>query len=110
MGLPARPCWPVPEMGLVIEERGFSLAEALAAEEAFVTSATMLVSPVVRLDGQQIGSASWRWPDRCASILPAARKAARSTSLFHQGEEMDKTPRFDVDLESFLAGSLSGFG
>jgi D-alanine transaminase len=66
------------EMGLVIEERGFSLAEALAAEEAFVTSATMLVSPVVRLDGQQIGSGQ---PGPVARSLrqhyiAAARKAA----------------------------------
>lgn len=66
------------EMGLVIEERGFSLEEALAAEEAFVTSATMLVSPVVRLDGQQIGSGQ---PGPVARSLrqhyiAAARKAA----------------------------------
>ena len=67
------------EMGLVIAERGFSLAEALEAEEAFITSATMLVSPVVRLDGQQIGDGR---PGPIASSLrqhyiDAARRAAR---------------------------------
>lgn len=66
------------EMGLAIAERGFSLAEALEAEEAFITSATMLVSPVVRLDGQQIGTGQ---PGPVARSLrqhyiAAARKAA----------------------------------
>jgi D-alanine transaminase len=66
------------EMGLAIEERGFSLAEALEAEEAFITSATMLVTSVVRLDGQQIGDGQ---PGPVARSLrqhyiAAARKAA----------------------------------
>ena len=38
------------------EERRFSVSEALAAREAFVTSAGNLVMPVVRIDGQPIGS------------------------------------------------------
>jgi D-alanine transaminase len=41
--------------GLSIEERPFSLDEAYAAREAFVTSATQLVMPVVRIDGRPIG-------------------------------------------------------
>jgi D-alanine transaminase len=41
--------------GLSIEERAFSLDEAYAAREAFVTSATQLVMPVVRIDGHPIG-------------------------------------------------------
>jgi D-alanine transaminase len=41
--------------GLVIEERPFSLAEAYAAREAFATSATQIVVPVVRIDGRIIG-------------------------------------------------------
>lgn len=41
--------------GLRIEERAFSLAEAYAAREAFVTSATTIVLPVVRIDGRAIG-------------------------------------------------------
>jgi D-alanine transaminase len=41
--------------GLVIEERPFTLDEAYAAREAFVTSATQTVMPVVRIDGHSIG-------------------------------------------------------
>ncbi len=37
------------------EERGFSLAELRAAREAFLTSATSFVRPVLRLDGAPIG-------------------------------------------------------
>ncbi len=41
--------------GLSIEERAFTLEEAYAAREAFVTSATQIVLPVVRIDGRSIG-------------------------------------------------------
>ena len=41
--------------GLSIEERPFKLAEAYAAREAFATSATQIVVPVVMIDGRQIG-------------------------------------------------------
>lgn len=41
--------------GLKVEERGFSLKEALAAREAFLTSTTNYVMPVVHIDGQAIG-------------------------------------------------------
>lgn len=44
------------ERGLTVEERPFSLDEALDAEEAFVSSATALVLPVVAIDDQPIGS------------------------------------------------------
>jgi D-alanine transaminase len=37
-------------------ERPFSLAEALKAQEAFITSATSFVTPVVKIDGQAVGS------------------------------------------------------
>lgn len=40
---------------LSFEERSFSLDEAYAAREAFVTSATQTVMPVVRIDGRPIG-------------------------------------------------------
>lgn len=42
--------------GLTIEERGFSAAEAYEAQEAFLTSASNLVLPVVSIDGRPIGS------------------------------------------------------
>ncbi len=41
--------------GLSLEERPFTLAEAYAAREAFVTAATQIVLPVVRIDGHVIG-------------------------------------------------------
>jgi D-alanine transaminase len=41
--------------GLAIEERAFTLQEAFAAREAFITSATQLVLPVVKIDGRTIG-------------------------------------------------------
>ncbi len=39
-----------------VEERPFTLAEAAAADEAFITSASAFVMPVVELDGKAIGS------------------------------------------------------
>jgi D-alanine transaminase len=41
--------------GLTIEERAFTLAEAYSAREAFVTSASQIVMPVVRIDGRSVG-------------------------------------------------------
>jgi D-alanine transaminase len=41
--------------GLRLEERPFSLTEAKAAREAFVTGATSLVMPVVSIDGAPVG-------------------------------------------------------
>ena len=41
--------------GLVLEERPFTLAEAYAAREAFVTAASQIVMPVVRIDGRSVG-------------------------------------------------------
>jgi D-alanine transaminase len=42
--------------GLHFEERRFSVVEALAAREAFVTSAGNLIMPVIRIDGRNIGT------------------------------------------------------
>ncbi len=44
------------EAELVVEERAFTPQEAKSASEAFVTSATSFVTPVVRLDGEKIGT------------------------------------------------------
>ena len=41
--------------GLSVEERAFALSEAYAAREAFVTAASQIVLPVVRIDGHVIG-------------------------------------------------------
>ena len=45
----------VKAQGLTVAERGFTLQEAYGAREAFETSATQIVMPVVRIDGHTIG-------------------------------------------------------
>ena len=42
--------------GLTLEERAFTAEEAYAAREAFTTSASQIVMPVVRIDGKPIGN------------------------------------------------------
>ena len=43
------------EHGVVIEERPFTPEEAYAADEAFLTSASQFVMPIVDIDGQRVG-------------------------------------------------------
>jgi D-alanine transaminase len=43
------------EAQMEIEERPFSVKEVLAADEAFITSASTFVMPVVEIDGESIG-------------------------------------------------------
>jgi len=43
-------------LGLKIEERGFTVAEAMAAREAFVSSATTTAMPVVAIDGHPVAN------------------------------------------------------
>ncbi|HZP77071.1 MAG TPA: D-amino-acid transaminase [Pseudolabrys sp.] len=42
--------------GLKFEERAFTVEEAYAAREAFVTSASQVVTPVVSIDGRPVGN------------------------------------------------------
>ena len=61
-----------------VEERPFSIEEAQAADEAFVTSASAFVMPVVELDGTALGDGT---PGPVASrlreiYLEESRKAA----------------------------------
>jgi D-alanine transaminase len=42
--------------GLAFEERAFTVEEAYAAREAFITSASQIVLPVVSIDGRPIGN------------------------------------------------------
>lgn len=58
--------------GLRIEERAFTVAEALDAREAFVTSTTSYVMPVVSLDGRPIGNGG---PGLVAAKLRAVYEA-----------------------------------
>jgi D-alanine transaminase len=51
---------------LAVEERAFTLEEAFAAREAFITSASQIVLPVVRIDGRPIGDGR---PGPVATVL-----------------------------------------
>jgi D-alanine transaminase len=44
------------EAQMEVEERAFTIAEAQAADEAFITSASAFVMPVVEVDGQAVGT------------------------------------------------------
>src|SRR6266478_4381844 len=56
----------IAEHGLKLEERPFTMEEAYAAREAFITSATQFVTPVVRIDGRPVGNGA---PGLVASAL-----------------------------------------
>ncbi|MEO7360090.1 MAG: D-amino acid aminotransferase, partial [Gemmatimonadaceae bacterium] len=42
--------------GVGVEERGFTVNEALTADELFLSSATNFVLPVIKFDGQAIAN------------------------------------------------------
>ncbi len=44
-----------PKHGIKVEQRAFTPEEAYAADEAFLSSATTMVYPIVEIDGRQIG-------------------------------------------------------
>lgn len=44
------------KLGLKIEERAFTVDEAKAAREAFITAATMIVMPIVAIDGAPVAN------------------------------------------------------
>ncbi len=46
----------IADHGLKLEERPFTMDEAYAAREAFITSATQFVTPVVRIDGKPVAN------------------------------------------------------
>lgn len=78
------------QAGIKIEERKFSLAEARAAREAFLTSTTNYVMPIVRIDGKPVGAGkpgpfSRRLRDAYVSYMAGApfsgeEKQARKTN------------------------------
>jgi D-alanine transaminase len=44
------------KLGVAVEERGFTVDEAKAAKEAFITAATTVVMPVVAIDGAPVAN------------------------------------------------------
>jgi D-alanine transaminase len=67
--------------GIAVIERPFTVAEAKAAREAFLTAATTLVLPVVRIDGVPVGDG------RPGPI------ALRLRARFHEIAESTSPPR-----------------
>lgn len=63
-------------MGLTVEERAFSIDEAKVAAEAFISSSTLLVMPVVEIDGHKIGDG--RPGERTGKIRQAYLAAVQS--------------------------------
>jgi D-alanine transaminase len=59
--------------GVHLEERAFSVDEALAAKEAFLTSATTAATPIVMVNGRKIGTGK---PGTVTLRLRAALKGA----------------------------------
>jgi len=53
-------------LGVTLDERPFTVVQALAAREAFVTAASQIVLPVVRIDGKPVGDGK---PGPVASAL-----------------------------------------
>lgn len=54
------------EHGIALEERAFTLEEAAAADEAFLSSATTLVMPVVSIDGKPVADGK---PGRVTTLM-----------------------------------------
>jgi D-alanine transaminase len=67
--------------GLQFEERPFTVEEAKAAREAFQTSASGIVMPVVKIDGQAIGDGK---PGEVAKGLRHAYHSVAEISLPHR--------------------------
>jgi D-alanine transaminase len=57
------------ELGLPVDERPFTLSDAIRADECFMTSATSFVLPVTRIDGKAIGNGT---PGRCTLAVRTA--------------------------------------
>ena len=64
------------KQGLAVEERKFTAEEALSAREAFMTSASTVVMPIVEIDGRPVANG------RPGSIVTALRAA------FHDAAEL----------------------
>jgi D-alanine transaminase len=67
------------ELGMPVDERPFTVSDAISADECFMTSATSFVLPVTRIDGRTIGNGS---PGRCTMAVRTAylERAGRLTA------------------------------
>ena len=72
------------QSNILVEERAFTLEEAYAAREAFVTSASIFVLPVVEIDGRRIADGS---PGPISRRLRALYIEAARTGAREEGQE-----------------------
>jgi D-alanine transaminase len=76
-----------------LEERRFTVAEALAAREAFLTSSTAAVTPIVKIDGANVGNGV---PGPVAARLRAAlRTAVEVAPAWSTGQALPTFDRLD---------------
>ena len=78
------------EQGLKLVERPFTVAEALAAREAFVTSATSFVMPCIEIDGKPIGNGG-------VGLLCTALLDHYLAYIEREGEPVDAVPALRAD-------------
>ena len=102
-------CWKAE--GLTLEERPFTVAEALQAREAFISAASTIVMPVVTIDGAPVGAgrpgpvakrlrATFHRHAETAPAWSMHRDSARSRSRTVQkkpGDEQDNTRQTRLD-------------
>lgn len=67
------------ETGMKVEERPFTIAEAQAAAEAFITAASTFVCPVIEIDGVPVGDG--RPGPRVRRLREMYLEAARRTAI-----------------------------
>ena len=73
--------------GLKLEERPFTVDEAKEAREAFITSASQTVMPVVRIDGRPVGNGA---PGLIATALAPRLLPPRRTELNAAGRAVQQ--------------------
>ena len=57
--------------GIKVEERDFSVAELMAAQEVFLTSSSLILRPVTKVDGKVVGTGK---AGKVARVLSEAYK------------------------------------
>ena len=98
---PARRCSTCGQgLGLEIEERGFTVDEAKAAREAFITAATTVVMPVVA-DRWRSGR---QRPSRLGGALAAAAPFSTLRKKLKPDSDLPSTVKLDCEARSTLCG------
>lgn len=70
------------EHGIKVEERLFSLKEALTADEAFMSSATVFILPIVEIDSKVIGDGKpWKYHTKKPVLCMLKQRSKRHLHL-----------------------------